>query len=405
MQPRVAMLLALLPLAGCSAYLPFEELSEGDAGGAGACGWQLSVETRFPSDGRPYALAVADFDSDGTDDVVLAENDAFGDIDYAITEVQLARAGRNFEDWYIASKNSSPGGSMITRGIATGDVDADGIADVVQSFASYDSDDGSVDLDLGLGDGRLDWQGIWTVPRPDDVALGDFDGDGWLDAAVIALTTDQGYADEKLQLLWGDGQGSFALPIVFTPSGVLTKTLREMLSSDLNGDGRDDLVLSSWGDASVQVLLGTADRGMNQLAPVAVGTAPHGLAAADFDRDGKRDLAVVNNGDYTVSVLYGTGDGGFERETPIGVGKNLEPLLAVDLDRDDDLDLVVGGQDEIFTLENAGDGSFAEPESHGMDGVPGRFAASDFDGDGWADLAFSNLSRDSFSVFWGECVP
>ncbi len=403
MQLRAALLLPLLSLAGCSAYLPFDDLSGGKTA-EGSCSWNLSDETRFSTVGNPFSLDVADFDKDGVSDVVLAENDTFADVAYATTQVQLNRGDRSFEGWYEASKNSNPGGSMITRGMAAGDVDKDGIADAVQSYASYDSDSGSFDLNVGIGDGRLDWDGIWTVPRPDDVALGDFDGDGWLDGAVSALTNDQGYADEKLYLLWGDGAGSFELPVEYSPSSVLTKTIREIHSADFNGDGRADLVLASWGDSSVQVLLGTLDRGMYQLASVAVGTAPTGLAAADFDADQKLDLAVVNNNDFTVSILFGTGDGNLERETPISVGKNMQPLVAVDLDQDGDADLAIGGQNEIFTLLNNGDGSFAEPESHAMDGTPGRSAAADFDQNGLPDLAFSNLSRSSFSVFWSECV-
>lgn len=400
---RVALLLWLANVAGCSQYLPFDELSERQPDAGSACDWQLSAETRFPTSGRPYALDVGDFDGDGSVDIVLAVNDHFSDVDYATIETQLNRGSRTFEDWYEASKNSAPGGSMITRGLSAGDVDADGVPDAVMSYASFDSDDGSFDLNRGVGDGKLDWDGIWTLPKGDDVALGDFDGDGWLDAAAIALTDDGGYADERLFLLWGDGQGSFEMPVEYSPSGVFTKTLREMAVADLDADGLADLVLSSWGDGTVHVLRGTSDRGMHALPPVQVGSAPWGLAAADFDRDGKLDLAVANNLDFTVSVLFGTGDGRLERETPISVGKDLKPLIAVDLDGDQDVDLAVGGQGEIFTLGNHGDGSFADPRSHAMDGTPSRSAAADFDADGYVDLAFSNLSRDSFSVFWSGC--
>lgn len=414
---RVLACLLVPALGGCTQSLSFDGLSggktESDAGSdAGSdatsdagpkCSWQLSEETRFTTQGRPFALDVADFDGDGKTDVVLADNDAFGDIEYAIVEVQLNRGARKFEDWYTASKNSSPGGSMITRGIAAGDVDKDGSPDAVQVFSSFDDESGSVDLDLGVGDGKLDWQGIWTFAKGDDVALGDFDGDGWLDAAASSLTAPGGYADEKLFLFWGDGHGSFDLPIAYEPSTVFTKTVREVFSADLDDDGRDDVVLSSWGDATLQILLGSGDRGMFQRPEVAVGSAPTGIAAADFDRDGKLDLAVVNNGDFTVSILHGAGDGGFDGETPVSVGKNLQPIVAADLDDDGDADLAVGGQQEIFTLRNRGDGSFEEPVSHAFDGTASRFASADFDADGRMDLALSNLSRDSFSVYWSDC--
>lgn len=415
--PRAVLALALPALVGCTQTLSFDGLTGGktdsDAGAdasadAGTdakpqCEWQLSEETRFTTQGRPFALDVADLDGNGTPDVVLAENDALADVEYASVEVMLNRGERKFEGWYTASKNSAQGGSMITRGIAAGDVDKDGVSDSVQSFASFDDDSGSVDLDLGVGDGKLDWQGIWTFAKGDDVALGDFDGDGWLDAAVTSLTAPDGYADEKLFLFWNDTKGSFELPVAYEPTSVFTKTIREVLTADLDADGLSDVVLSSWGDATLRVLLGSSDRGMFGRPEIAVGSAPNGIAAADFDGDGKLDLAVVNNGDFTVSILHGAGDGTFDSETPISVGKDLQPIVAADLDHDSDIDLAVGGHDEIFTLSNRGDGSFEEAVSHPFDGFTSRFAAADFDADGRVDLALSNLSRNSFSVYWSDC--
>lgn len=388
-------------LSGCSMVLPIDELSGGET--SHECAWSLSDETRFTTAGRPYALDVADFDRDGVVDVALAENDSAADVDYATTEVQLGKGGRKFESWYVASKNSAPGGSMVTRGIAVGDVDKDGIPDAVQTFGSYATDDGSVDLNLGLDNGRLDWNGIWTVAEPDDAAVGDFDGDGWLDAVVVALTDQQGYADEKLFLLWGDGKGSFELPKEYLPADVFTKTIREVSVADLNADGRTDIVLTSWGDGALHVLLGTQDRGLSHRAEVQVGSAPWGLAARDFDADGKLDVACVNENDFTVSLLFGTGDGELVRETPITVGKGLQHLVATDLEGDGDADLVLGGEKQIVTLRNRGDGTFETPVSHPFDGTASRFAARDLDADGTADLVLSNLGRESFSVFWGSC--
>jgi hypothetical protein len=395
----------LLPaLTGCTASLSFDGLSGGEVEPKQQpCTWQLSEETRFPTSGLPFSLATADFDRDGKPDVVLAENEVFDDIWYAITEVHLNRGDREFEDWYSHSKNSAEGGSMPTRGTATGDVDADGVPDVVQVYSSFDDESGSVDLDYGLGDGRLDWKGIWTFAKGDDIAVGDFDGDGWLDAVASSLTAPGGYADEKLFFFWSDGQGSFESPVAYSPSKSFTKTIREIAVADLDGDGLSDVLVSSWGDATIRVLLGSSDRGMFQRPEVAVGSAPTGLVGADFDGDTKVDLAVVNNGDFTVSILFGTGDGGFAGETPISVGKNLQPIVATDLDADGDVDLAVGGQDEMFTLSNRGDGSFDGAVAHSFDGTVSRFDAADFDGDGRNDLALSNLSRESFSVYWSEC--
>lgn len=120
-------------------------------------------------------------------------------------------------------------------GIALGDLNHDGVLDLViaEPFA--------IETLLGDGHGKFTSKGFFPGPRPSLFhpslipALGDFDGDGFLDVAI---------ADELLQLteiLPGNGDGTLAPLQTFAGGGRESSALT---AGDLNGDGRTDLVAS-----------------------------------------------------------------------------------------------------------------------------------------------------------------
>src|SRR5439155_1287910 len=76
---------------------------------------------------------------------------------------------------------------------------------------------------------------------------------------------------------------------------------------DFDGDGRPDLaVVSDTTKASVLLNTTAAGSGTASFAPLqtfATGGGPVSLVTADFNVDGHVDMAVVNTGDKTVGVL------------------------------------------------------------------------------------------------------
>jgi hypothetical protein len=87
--------------------------------------------------------------------------------------------------------------------------------------------------------------------------------------------------------------------------------------ADFNGDGYlDAAVVNQSGGASgpgtVSILLGSVDGTLTAAPnPPATGNAPIALATGDFNGDKKPDLAVVNQADKSLSILLGNGDGTF----------------------------------------------------------------------------------------------
>ena len=94
----------------------------------------------------------------------------------------------------------------------------------------------------------------------------------------------------------------------------------EITASDLNGDGKLDLLTpivnlgSPSGHGYVSVQLGNGDGTFQNAQGYVTGYQPLSLAVADFNLDGKPDVATADEatdaqGNSKVSVLLGQGDG------------------------------------------------------------------------------------------------
>jgi hypothetical protein len=140
------------------------------------------------------------------------------------------------------------------------------------------------------------------------VAVGDFNRDGNLDLAVANFGSFDDDIDPKtVSILLGTGTGSFGAKTVFgTGSGAVSVAV-----GDFNGDGKLDLAVVNNSNGTVSILLGTGTGSFGVKTDFGAGASPYSAAVGDFNGDGNLDLAVANLNNDTVSILLATGPAGF----------------------------------------------------------------------------------------------
>jgi hypothetical protein len=80
-------------------------------------------------------------------------------------------------------------------------------------------------------------------------------------------------------------------------------TTISVTASDINGDGKPDLISASFDTGTISLLLGDGAGGFNQQAPLPVFVAPLYIATGDFDRDGRIDLAIPRGGAPVIAII------------------------------------------------------------------------------------------------------
>ncbi|MFC1609321.1 FG-GAP-like repeat-containing protein [Myxococcota bacterium] len=350
----------------------------------------------FATGDSPWAMAAADFDADSILDVAVINR---GSDDLSV----LLGNGTGVGDGTFTAAGTYQVGASPWH-ITTGFFDSDGIVDLAVA-----STVGSVSILLGIGDGSFAAASDFAAGGGATfVASADFNDDG----AVDLLTTDT--LADSVSVLLGAGNGSFAAPVSYGagdgPWGAAV--------GDFDADGIEDLAVANSFSATLSVLIGNGDAGAGDgtFTPVAdypVGLFPRSIITADFNSDGVLDLASANWEANSISVLAGLGASGSGDGTFDAAVGHFTPrpswILATDLDGDAVLDLAVSNMSEdtvsVFSgngTTGSGDGTFAGADTLGLHNHPWQAGSADLDGDGVTDLAVVNRGADNLAIFIGE---
>jgi hypothetical protein len=302
-------------------------------------------------------------------------------------------------------------------GVFAADFNGDGKLDV----AVVNSQDNTVSILLGNGDGTFQAaKSFATGGFPFSVTSGDFNGDGKLDLAVACGGNGSINESGSISILLGNGDGTFQNHVDYTPPGTGLQTISAMTMGDFNGDGNLDAALvdeGAEGQNDLFILLGNGDGTFQFNNPVPIVGQVLWMLAADVNGDGKLDLVNSLHSEGDIAVLIGNGDGTFQPPVEYSTGGNY-PLQTVagDLNADGKLDLAVANEPNdlstVAVLLGNGDGTFQSPITFSTDifdcGVgncfPFALAVGDFNGDGEADLAatLANTPNDLLVLLQGD---
>jgi hypothetical protein len=281
--------------------------------------------------------------------------------------------------------------------VAVGDLNKDGHPDLI--VANYVNPNGTISVLLGNGDGSFGPPTSYAVgPNPQSIALGDFNNDANLDAAVANGDT--------VSVLLGNGDGTFAAPqdVLVGPYN------RRVAIGDFNNDGKQDLAIiyNEVGLNNLAVALGNGDGTFGVPTTSSIGYYPTSLVVGDFDGNGKPDLAALQYNSAqqgTVSILLGNGNGTFKTPVNYQVPPGDPAAIAVgDFNRDRKQGLAVanGVPNSVSVLIGNGDGTFQAELEYGVGLEPLALAIADFNADGAADLAVDNYADGTVSVLLGD---
>jgi hypothetical protein len=229
-------------------------------------------------------VAVADVNGDGIPDIVTASRDG-------TVSVLLGNGDGSFQP----ALTLAVGGYL--QSVAVADVNGDGRPDIVTTndYAS------TVSVLLGNGDGTFQSPRTFNVSgQPYSIAVADVNGDGRPDLITANKSAN------AVGVLLGNGDGTFRkaryYPVGTAPDSIAV--------ADVNNDGHPDLVAANRLSDSVSVLLNNGN-GTFQAArsfSTGIGSIPQAVITADVNGDGRRDLITANFGTGNVSVLLNEGE-------------------------------------------------------------------------------------------------
>jgi hypothetical protein len=171
-----------------------------------------------------------------------------------------------------------------------------------------------------------------TASPPLAAAAIELDGDARAELAVAGAAELQLFDDLERPLS--------ALPLVLPGH-----TPEAMTAADVDGDGREDLVLLYGGaedtaPGRIAVLLGEPGGAFRRAFLVETGLAPAALAVGDLDGDGRAEILCAAQNSHHLNLWSPRPEGTLERLADLGAGLGPLDVHLVDLDGDERLDIL-----------------------------------------------------------------
>ena len=321
-------------------------------------------------------LLVQDLNADGFPDVVGVSGpfDVFGECTVSINDGMggfLSQESYQFPD-------------MLT-GVTLGDVDRDGIPDLVVGIRDERNRSELVVLvNDGLGVFENDEPIIEGEFDVGDTQLVDIDADGNLDLLYTRPLRN------LAAVLMGSSGGGF----VFPEQSNLEVRSTLLIITDMDQDGDADVIGAASSNIGISISKSLGDGSFTD--PVII-PARQRSGVADIDQDGDMDLLIMVEltdppAESSHAVLLNNGDATFADPLPIDLGGFHRNIDLIDYDNDGVLDILIYSTNSVRWYRGGGDGTFLDEEMmHEIDELETledyfEMYPGDFDQDGDMDF-------------------
>ena len=358
-----------------------------------ACG-----SPEFPPFTITWSVAAGDLNGDGRPDLASANTFIAGPPPHP-GHVSVILQSQSSPGAFDSAMNIAIGSNTYT--VSIGDLNSDNLMDLVA--ANYHSASISILYQNPSSPGTfLAAQNLGTGVYPNEVAIGDLNGDGYLDIAVA----DSGQAIGGSLFFQNAGA-----PGTFFPRITLGVHCNSVGIGDLNEDGRADLVCTGTDTGIVSILLQSPAEAGTFLPPetVAAGVQPSNVAIADLNADGLPDLAIANlgtgvasdsapSGSLSVLLNNSASPGSFVAATNYATEWNSLSVSVGDLNGDGKPDLAVANSGTLgitgsvsVLFQNPGTpGTFLPAVNRPGTIKPLGVAIADLNGDSLLDIALAD---------------
>lgn len=266
-----------------------------------------------------------------------------------------------------------------------------------------------------------------TVAYPSKIALniasrslhikcGDLNGDGKPDL----VATESGATDKVFIMKnnsSGTGNFAFSAPLIVTLAGKRPKRIE---IADLDLDGKPEVVLTSQGNNSVNVLVNQSSLGaisFSPIAPISIvipgAASTEGLAVEDLNGDKRPEIVTsqfqTNSDIYVIANTSSPGSISAGAIKTVTVGVPIKNIKVGDLDGDRKPDIAYTKltSSEVGLLLNQSTSTalnFSNAPSVATDVTPWGIDLGDLDGDGKADIVVASITKKSITILNNKSV-
>jgi len=346
--------------------------------------------TNFTVGSWPDSVLAVDVNADGKVDLVCIDTGNFG----------LSVLTNTGSGGFVLGSSPSVDGGVYW--ITAGDVNGDAKVDLIcESYYELNT----LSMMTNDGNGNFALSSKIAMPYEDSMFMAaDMNGDNMVDLLKY---------NGGISIFTNDGFGSFVIDPPYAVStwsppagGPWGGGPAVMVTADVNGDGKTDIILGKPYDNTLSVMTNNGSGVLVLSATLITGNGCYTFAAGDVNGDGRVDLICANSGDNTLLVFTNNGSAGFVTNAIYAVGTYPYSVITADINGDGKLDLICAnnGTNTLTILTNNGSGGFVLAATPNVGSGPSSVAAADVNGDGKLDLICSIGSSNRLTVLINTSV-